>query len=200
MYPIKGIFSLILFLVLSLEARCFLSDSTKSKASGQQVGSISQESIHSLLKRREPLKLYGFYLGPNWLMSHTPSSRDSYSFSFSGHREVLEQAEINYRFTGGMSSKLSGGSLSLTMGAIYLPLKSDVSPYLGFDFGLGFMSFLHEKVRQSPFGFIGGLRSGARFFRTSKNQLDLSLGYGFLFRRVVGQMPSYFSIKLGLLL
>lgn len=149
----------------------------------------------------KPMSYMGFSLGPRWLMTHKPTARDYFSFSFSGHRDVLSrQAEINYRVTAGFNTNFSAGDISGTLGANYFFLQSAVAPYAGLDFGLGFMSFQDERNNHAPFGFIGGPRVGTRFFRKSDKQLDVSFAATFLFRDVGGKLPIFLELKLGVLI
>lgn len=165
-----------------------------------EVGAVPDDSLYNLLERREPFKLTGFSLGPKWLLSHKPSSSEFFSLTFSGHREVMEQAEVNYRLSGAFNAKVTGWDVSATIGSSYFFLKGNISPYLGLDFGFGLMSFLHEGERHIPFGFVGAFRIGARFFRLSENQLDISLANGFMFRNIEGSFPISLDLKVTLLI
>lgn len=85
--------------------------------------------------------------------------------------------------------------IGVNINSSFFPLKSDISPYAGVDFGMAFARGSDKNV----FGFSIGGSSGAHFFRSSIVQLILQIKALALLKKLPEGYPVTMQIRLGLL-
>ena len=139
----------------------------------RQVGSIDDDELDQIRRRRRSLSLFGLSFGPFW-SSELDSSSMQYGLDLTNHREVSEHGELRIRAGGSFAEDGTVRRGSMSLGGAFFPLRGDFTPVFGA--GLGAGSVWGEKIRRGKktlTGFTLSAFGGLRFFRTSDTQMEL---------------------------
>ena len=162
-----------------------------------EVGSIDHYEMDQISTRRHSLNLSSIAFGPAQPINLGTSDM-MYSLSLSGHREVTEHAEVRIRWGGEFSESGSAYGSSATLGAAFFPLRGNLTPIVGAEFGFGF--FGGRNVNKITSGFIGSAIFGVRLFRTSDTQMEAVGRYSLLRKKNDIGNPGSFGVQLAVLL
>lgn len=159
-----------------------------SKKKRAQVGEMQDEDLDQLERRIRARDFWSFSFGPSYLSDPKEDISDKmlYGASFARHWEVSSLGEIRARLAGAGGS--SGSAFSGGLGGAWLPIRTEISPLLGGEFGVGRIS---GKEAQS--GFTAGIYGGVRLFRLSDIQMEIVAGNQSLLVKD-SQSTTYFQI------
>lgn len=158
-----------------------------------RVGEITDQEAHEGTQRKATRSVRGVSFGGGWL-SNLGRSDVGYSMSLAQGWDV-NRALI--RLFGDLS--ISGGALLLNagLGASVFLTDTDISPYLGADFGYGFARVTPDAGADTANGFAVGLDAGIFFLRTTSINVDLGGRLGFLLADTSLGRPLVCSVRVG---
>lgn len=137
-----------------------------------EVGSIREDEVKQIERRKESRNYKSFGFGPSGLLN-LESEELAYLFHVGYIWEVAEKAAVKVK--NDYVFDFAGAFLmSLTLGANYYFTATNISPFAGFDFGYGLALPDDGDVRG---GFALGGSLGLALFRTSTTQLMADVNY-----------------------
>lgn len=143
----------------------------------RQVGSVDQEEVDQIRRRRRSLSLVGISFGPCG-SSRLKSSSMQYGLDMTNHREVHENGELRIRGGGSVADDGSVRRGSLGLGGAFFPFRGDLTPFVGAELGVGSVWGRYvETGPKSVSGFTLAAMGGLRLFRTSDTQMELAGRY-----------------------
>ncbi|OGJ85781.1 MAG: hypothetical protein A2268_13835 [Candidatus Raymondbacteria bacterium RifOxyA12_full_50_37] len=195
----KPLLPLVCIWIVFIGAAAFLQaegvrDSTSSHE-GPAVGDISNKEETQIARRITAKKYMALGLGPAGLWG-VSSNRVAYLFHYAHYWEVAPWAAIKFKSDNVFNFSAPAFFLAATIGSNFYLTRTNISPFLGFDFGL---ALAKKPDFDAAFGFAAGGSAGIAFFRTSSAQLMLDLNVQTLLRTVDAGNPGKYSLGISVL-
>ena len=164
-------------------------------AHANEIGKVYDTNKVSRRIEAKGFSLFSF--GANAL-SNVGNSDVGQFLSFSQIWETTPYASIKAGVDAGFATgDVFASYTTLSLGPNFYLTATNLSPYIGFDFGIG-GSTSEDKNIGNSFGWAGGLSAGVALFRVSSVQLHLQARYSAIFKTNKKGLPSSTSLGLGL--
>jgi hypothetical protein len=161
-----------------------------------RVGEIRDEDTRKIERRVEARNYTFFSFGPNQI-AQVGNKKSGQHIAAGRLWEVSPHAAIKLLGEGAFNFTKPAASLfALTLGANGYLTPTDISPYLGLDFGYG-GAMSDDDFAKDVAGWAGGVTLGVAFFRTSSVQMHLAARHLRIFSDNGRGQPSQTSIDLG---
>jgi len=156
-----------------------------------RVGDISDSQEDKLTSRKKALHQATFGFGGG---GYTNFNAQNENYHFYGGYAWEPNANAELTTTLNLTSDFNSNVTALgNVGVNFLPLRTNVSPFFGGSFGLGYVN-----TSDDQFGFTASGRTGVELFRTSDVQMDIEFVTQVHLAQIDGQNPVLLLGRVGL--